>query len=79
MSRRYPRLPLVDFQEYTIYPGPQKHDMKMIKKVEKIPGIPMSYYVGAFAIPGQTAYGGFKAFAEEKAKTVRAARLSALK
>lgn len=66
-----------DFKEYAIYPGPQMHHMKGIKKVQKIPGIPMSHYCGVFAIAGQTAYGGFKAFAAEKAKTVSSMLLSA--
>ncbi|KAJ3557484.1 hypothetical protein NM688_g1449 [Phlebia brevispora] len=59
----------MDFQEYAIYPGLVMHAMKHIVKIQRTPGIPLKYYCGVLGTTGRTAYGGFKAFGLEKAKT----------
>ena len=46
--------------------------MQHICKIDKVSGIPAALHCGVLGLAGKTAYGGFKAFAMEKAKIVSA-------
>ncbi|KAI0089026.1 alcohol dehydrogenase [Irpex rosettiformis] len=60
----------IDFSDYSVYPGKTSHAMKVpLKKIDQHPSIPLSAYIGPMSLPGHTAYLGWKAFMEEKAKT----------
>ncbi len=62
----------IEFSEYSIYPGKISHALKLpLRKIDKHPDIPLAAYIGPMSLPGHTAYLGWKAFIEEKAKTVR--------
>jgi len=59
------------FETYSVYPGPpeMQHYLKSITKISKIPGIPLTAFLGTFGLAGRTAYQGWKLYGEEKAKT----------
>ena len=62
----------LDFAEYSIYPAKPKHALKVpLRKVDKIPGIPLSALTGTLGMPGMTSYQGIKGHALEALKTVR--------
>ncbi|KAK7051873.1 NAD(P)-binding protein [Favolaschia claudopus] len=49
------------FQEYTVYPA-----LGELQILKKHPKLPLSVYLGAAGMPGQTAYLGWKAYADAK-------------
>ncbi|EKM57160.1 uncharacterized protein PHACADRAFT_208298 [Phanerochaete carnosa HHB-10118-sp] len=62
----------LEFSEYSVYPGRINHSYKnSLTKIEKLPNIPLSVYVGTLGMPGTTAYQAFKYFATEKLKTAK--------
>ncbi|EKM57159.1 uncharacterized protein PHACADRAFT_208297 [Phanerochaete carnosa HHB-10118-sp] len=62
----------LEFSEYSVYPGKIIHGFKEpLAKIEKLPGIPLSIYIGTLGMPGTTAYQALKYFGAEKLKTAK--------
>ncbi|THH32868.1 hypothetical protein EUX98_g1346 [Antrodiella citrinella] len=57
------------FANYSVYPDGNEHMFKHCVKVPKIPGVPLSAFVGVLGLPGKTAYTGWELYGKEKAKT----------
>lgn len=54
----------LEFREYHVYPGSISHFYKFpLAKIEPLPNLPLSIYVGTLGMPGTTAYQGLKGFA----------------
>ena len=62
---------MLDFQEYTVWPGPpeQQHFLKYLQKVDRPASIPASVYTGTLGLAGKSAFSAFDVFGKEKAKT----------
>ncbi|KAH8102036.1 NAD-P-binding protein [Cristinia sonorae] len=58
-----------DFANYSVYPGKTTHQFKFCVKVPKIPGLPLSAFVGTLGLAGKSAYTGWVLYGVEKAKT----------
>ncbi|CAL1714159.1 unnamed protein product [Somion occarium] len=63
------------FENYVVHPGNITHVFKFCTKIPKLPGLPMSAFVGILGMPGKTAYQGWL-FAKEKAKTSKTLYIS---
>ncbi|GJE93492.1 NADP-dependent oxidoreductase [Phanerochaete sordida] len=62
----------LEFSEYFVYPGKIHHEYKFpLTKIEKLPNVPLSVYVGTLGMPGTTAYQALKYFVTEKFKTAK--------
>ncbi|GJE93493.1 NADP-dependent oxidoreductase [Phanerochaete sordida] len=60
----------LDFAEYSVYPGKDPHEFKIpLTKVQVLPGIPLSVYLGTLGMPGTTAFQGLTYFCADKLKT----------
>lgn len=59
------------FENYTVYPPPKEYMtfLHHCVKVPKVPGLPLSAYIGTLGLPGKTAYTGWSLYGQEKAKT----------
>ncbi|KAF7312934.1 NAD(P)-binding protein [Mycena kentingensis (nom. inval.)] len=53
------------FEEYTVYP-----ELGQLTFIDKHPDVPLSVYLGAAGMPGQTAYTGWKEHSEAKHRDV---------
>ena len=54
-----------------MYPGKDPHEYKMpLAKIEALPGVLLSIYLGTLGMPGTTAFHGLTYFCAEKLKTV---------
>ncbi|KAF7292632.1 NAD(P)-binding protein [Mycena indigotica] len=58
---QYVQGPIVPFQEYAVFPS-----LTSLVIVDKHPQLPLSVYIGAAGMPGQTAYAGWKEHSEVK-------------
>lgn len=64
---------MLEFSEYGVYPGTRPlARARPLRKVEPIPGNPLSIYTGTLGTAGMTSYHGLKGFASEKVKTSKA-------
>ncbi|GJE93491.1 NADP-dependent oxidoreductase [Phanerochaete sordida] len=62
----------LEFSEYSVYPGRIAHAYKgPLTKVNKLPNVPLSIYLGALGMPGTTAFQGIKGLAAEKLETAK--------
>ncbi|CAL1710176.1 unnamed protein product [Somion occarium] len=57
------------FEHYSVHPGHIKHEFKHCVKVPKIPGLPLSAFVGILGLTGRTAFTGWHLYAKKKAET----------
>ncbi|KAK7680402.1 hypothetical protein QCA50_016642 [Cerrena zonata] len=57
------------FENYHVYPSGVTNAFKHCIKVPKIPGLPLSAFVGVLGLAGRTAYTGWQLYGQEKAKT----------
>ncbi|EKM60518.1 uncharacterized protein PHACADRAFT_110008 [Phanerochaete carnosa HHB-10118-sp] len=61
---------MLEFSDYSVFPGTRPMALaRPLRKVEKIPGHPLSIYTGTLGGAGMTSYQGLKGFASEKVKT----------
>jgi NADPH-dependent curcumin reductase CurA len=54
------------YEEYTVYPKDHTHTLRIISDEELKLGLPLTTWVGAAGMPGQTAYHGFYHIGEPK-------------
>jgi len=57
------------FANYSVYPDGNEHIFKHCVKIPKIPGLPLSAFVGTLGLSGKSAYTGWTLYGLEKAKT----------
>ena len=62
---------LVEFQEYSIWPPADFHNLDYLQVVNRPKEIPASVYTGALGLAGKSAFSAYHVFAEEKTKEVR--------